>query len=447
MTRTIYAADLFAGAGGTSTGLAQACELLGLDVELLAVNHWDTAVETHAANHPWARHVCASLDRLDPNHVVKRRRLDLLVASPECTHHSMARGGKPRSDQSRASAWHVLHWCERLRVEHVLVENVPEFQSWGPLGSKGQPLKRRKGETFRAWVQALRSLGYDVDFRVLNCADYGDATTRRRLFVLASRRHRGWPAQTHAEPGGLFEHWRPARDVLDWSLPSQSIFARKRPLADKTIARIAEGLRRYGGKAAEPFLVMLYGTGTARSIRRPLPTITAKGQHIALCEPMLLPQHGGGVVRPVSLPAPTIATKGAIRLIQPFLVPRYGERPGQAPRTHSVDRPMPTIPATVQHHLCEPFLLTLTHGGRTRSLDRPLPTITGANRGEHALVEPAALDIHLRMLQPHELAAAMSFPEGYRFSGNKTQVVKQIGNAVPVRTARALCGALLREVA
>jgi DNA (cytosine-5)-methyltransferase 1 len=154
MTRTVRVADLFCGAGGSSTGLLQAAQALGLTVDLTAVNHWTTAVETHATNHPQARHVCASLDSLDPRQVTGGK-LDLLWASPECTHHSTARGGKPIHDQSRATAWCVTRWAEALRPKWVIVENVPEFQTWGPLGADQRPLASRKGQTFAAWLQTL----------------------------------------------------------------------------------------------------------------------------------------------------------------------------------------------------------------------------------------------------------------------------------------------------
>lgn len=141
MSKIIHAADLFCGAGGTSTGLRMAAEALGLNLKLTAVNHWETAIETHAANHPWAEHLCTSLEGLKPSAAVPGGKLDLLVASPECTHHSIARGGRPRCDQSRASAWHVLHWCQELYIRNLLIENVPEFASWGPLSESGKPIK------------------------------------------------------------------------------------------------------------------------------------------------------------------------------------------------------------------------------------------------------------------------------------------------------------------
>jgi DNA (cytosine-5)-methyltransferase 1 len=412
---TFRVVDLFAGAGGTSTGLALAAAAAGIPVELTAVNHWETAVETHAANHPWAQHYCEPIDSLDPRRVV-RGKLDLLVASPECTHHSSARGGKPMSDQSRSTAWCVVRWAEALQPRTILVENVREFESWGPLRLDGRPMKSRAGETFQAWVQALRATGYRVAWKVLCAADYGDPTTRRRLFVLAwrGRGQAPWGMVTHSDRGrrdlfGKLEPWRAAREVIDWSIQGQSIFERKKPLAEKTLARIAEGLRRFGG----------------------------------IQEPFVIPQQSSGSPRPVSDPLPTLAAKGAVSLIEPFLVPRYGERPTQAPRVHSLDDPMPTIPATCQHGLAEPFLVSYYGTGGAQPVSRPVPTITARDR--FGLVQPGQIDIRFRMLQPHELSAAMGFPADYRFAGNKTEVIRQIGNAVPVGTAQALCAGIIDE--
>jgi DNA (cytosine-5)-methyltransferase 1 len=460
-------------------------------VDLLAVNHWGPAVDTHKANHPWARHLQETLDSVDPRKAIPGGRLNVLAASPECTHHSVARGGKPINDQSRATAWHVLRWCEALRIDTVLVENVPEFQTWGPIGVNGRPMKSRRGETFAAWMNGLTSLGYDVQHRVLNAADYGEATTRKRLFVLASRLRGGvkWPTPSHAkEPGGDFwarSKWRAAREIIDWSLVGKSIFSRKRPLSSKTLARIAHGLRKFGGKAAEPFLVLLtHGTrllspdaplptittahngeialiqpfiigaggpeGMARKpldINEPLPpvvtenhralvepflvqfkgmgksqlpasaqdagkplgAITAGGGNFGVVEPTLLPQGGGGQARPVSNPAPTVACAGAVQLVEPLLVPYYGATRGCSP----ISSPMPT--ATAKQRFA-------------------LVTVDGRDY---------ALDIRLRMLQPHELAAAMGFPVDYRFIGTKTDAVRMIGNAVAVNQAKALFMALL----
>ncbi len=448
--RVLKAADLFCGAGGSSTGLRRVADALGVAIDLTAVNHWPLAVETHAANHPDARHVCESLDSIDPRKVTGGS-LDLLWASPECTHHSTARGGKPINDQSRSTAWCVTRWAEALRPKWIVVENVPEFQTWGPIGSSNRPLQSRKGETFAAWLGALRSLGYTVEARVLNSADYGAATTRRRLFVVArldgGARGRGgvlWPAATHAPVGtsSLFalDPWRAAREIIDWNERGASIFGRKKPLAPNTLKRIAAGARKFWGLDLEPFLIAMEHGGRELDIDKPLPTITtAKG--------------------------------GAFGVAQPFLVPFYGERAGQAPRTHDISHPLATVVTEPKFGLCEPFLLG-QHGGSVpravsdptmtiatdgaisllepflvnfygsgsglipQPLGRPLPTVTTKDR--FGLVQPMALDITFRMLRPHELAAAMGFPTGYQFAGTKSDAVKQIGNAVEVNQAAAL---------
>jgi DNA (cytosine-5)-methyltransferase 1 len=404
----IVAADLFCGAGGSSTGLVRAARARRMRLDLLAVNHWRVAVDTHTRNHPWARHLCADLSTVDPNKAIPGGRLDLLIASPECTHHSIARGGKPCSDQSRASAWHVLHWAERLSPDRILIENVREFEQWGPLDATGRPDKTRRGETFLAFAAALRSLGYSVEWRVLNAADYGDATSRRRLFVQAARRGPlTWPEATHAG------RWRPARDIIDWAIKGESIFNRRRPLAPRTLDRIEAGLRRFGG---EPFIAVLRGTrpdqagSWAKPLSAPLQTISAGGIHAGLCEPFVV----------------QVAHEGA-----------------DESRVRSVEAPLPTIPARHRGELavCEPFLTKYYGTAKgAQPVTEPLDAIT--TRDRFALVEPGRLDIRFRMLQPHELAAAMGF-DGYEFAGTKTDQVRQIGNAVAVRTAEALCGAMI----
>lgn len=444
MSFIVTAADLFCGAGGSSTGLVKAAKETGHRLDLLAINHWPVAVATHTRNHPWARHLCADLSAVDPNKVIPGGRLDLLIASPECTHHSIARGGKPCSDQSRASAWHVCHWAERLRPAHILVENVREFAGWGPLGDDGRPDKARKGETFRAWEAALRSMGYTVESRVLNAADYGDATSRRRLFVQAVRSGAiTWPEATHAG------RWRPARDIIDWNLRGESVTKRSRPLAPRTLKRIEVGLKRFGGEA---FIAVLRGTradqeGTwAKSVDVPLGTISAGGLHAALCQPFVIPMEHSGrqPVRSADEPLPTITTAkgGSFGLCQPFVV-NVAHEGGDGSRVRSVEEPLPTIPAGHRGELavCQPFL-TKYYGSvkGARPVTEPLDTVTAKDR--FALVQPGTLDIYFRMLQPHELAAAMGFDE-YTFEGTKTDQVRQIGNAVAVRTAQALCREIL----
>lgn len=394
--KTLTIADLFCGAGGTSTGAVQAAESLGYRVDLTAVNHWERAVETHSANHPNARHLCASVDSLNPRQLFAEGQLDVLWASPECTHHSRARGGRPKNDQSRATAWCVARWAEALRPSVIMVENVPEFAEWGPIGANGKALASRQGETFRAWVQALQAIGYTVETRLLCAADFGDPTTRRRLFVQAvrGRRRIAWPAPTHSSTPDLFvtQPWRSAADaVIDWTIPTPSISNRKRPLAANTMRRIREGLQRYANR---PFIVAMEHGGRTIAADQPLPTITcARGGAMGVA--YLLPQQSQGRLRPVQEPAPTVATAGAIALVVEY----YGT-------------------------------------GKARLVTDPLPTVTCTAR--FGLLHASGGDIGFRMLKPHELAAAQGFPRGYKFSGTATEQVKQIGNAVPCGFSRAL---------
>jgi DNA (cytosine-5)-methyltransferase 1 len=446
MENVFSMADLFCGAGGEGTGMIDAVEAAGRRWDMLAVNHWDLAIETHSRNHPNARHLCENLQSVDPVRAVPGRRLHLLWASPECTHHSNARGGRPRSDQSRASAWLILKWLQELYVEHVIIENVPEFLNWGPLDARGRALPKRRGETFLAFVNAMRSLGYRVDWRVLNAADYGAPTTRRRLFVQA-RRVRGaiqWPMPSHAQDvisDGLFgdgrRPWVPAREIIDWSVSGESIFHRKRPLADATLERIECGIRRYWGEWAEPFLVVLRGTGTARGVNVPLPAVTAGGQHLGLVQPFMTRYQGGDPNRNYAVdgPVPTLDCSNRFGLVEPFI---YASGHRSSVRVAPIAEPLSTVVTKAEHCLIEPFLVKYYGTGITRPLDEPLDTVTSKDR--FGLVQPdaVALDIRFRMLLPRELAGAQGFPAGYWFAGNQSDQVRQIGNAVPCPVARAL---------
>jgi DNA (cytosine-5)-methyltransferase 1 len=529
MTNRLYAADLFCGAGGTSTGLLKAAQELGLNVQLIAVNHWDVAISTHSLNHPNVKHFQSDLEKIDPKEVVPGGKLALLVASPECTHFSKARGGKPMSKQSRASVKYILRWIAALDIENVLIENVPEFLDWGPLHRKGEninkPIKNRKGEYFHRFVRKMREQGYIVKWRVLNAADYGDPTTRKRLFVMASKgRVPMFPEPTHAKVStdmfGTRPAWRPARDIIDWSIKGESVFTRKRPLADNTMRRIMAGLKKFGGKAfvvttnwtetnrtqprsvdepvnaitgqgqiglAEPFLIEYHsGKGSERrtrpvdqpmptldtsnrfglvqsfimpvnhgkdtrthSLDDPMPTVTSVDAW-SLIEPFIIQMDQGGKLQDINLPMSTLTSADSRALVEPFILPFFGERDNQKTRTHSINDPLPTITSHGAGALVEPFLVEYYGTGSTSSVDEPLKTQTGRDR--FGLVQPMVfdhdgkrylLDIRFRMLQPHELARAMSFPKGYKFHGNREQVVKQIGNAVPVELASALCGAHL----
>lgn len=415
---TLKAADLFCGAGGTSCG----AESTGAARVSFALNHWTTAVETHSRNFPHATHVNSRLDQTSP---AECGRIDLLFASPECTHHSRARGGRPTSDQQRSGAWDVMKWIEHHRPSWVVVENVVEFEQWGPVSENGVPLASKRGAFFQAWIAAIEAAGYVVDWRHLNAADYGAATSRNRLFVVARKGRRApvFPEPTHQRhrgrtlPGMERPSWRTAAEVIDWTLPCPSIFGRKRPLADKTIARIEAGLRRFVG----PFVASWTNTQSQSNYEyspdRPLPTVLTKA-HMGLAVPYTVEvNHGGHDSRTATLDAPigTASCKNGRGLAVPFLTHFYGNS-GASPVTEPVD----TITTVDRHSLAVASLVNTMH-------------------------ELHVVDIGFRMLQNHELAAAQGFPGEYVFCGSKADITRQIGNSVspPVAAAitRAIAGA------
>lgn len=408
--RTIYAADLFCGAGGTSQGLLMAANALHADLELLAINHWQVAVDTHSINHPYAKHLCTGLDEIgDPRKLVPSGRLHVLCASPECTHHSVARGGKPMSDQSRSSAWHILRFAEALYIDNLIIENVPEFQSWGPLGTNGRPLKSKRGHLFQQFIESLKALGYRVEWRVLNCADYGDPTTRRRLFLMARRGSKSihWPEPTHMPAAkllvpGLFadarKPWRTAREIIDWTIPSKSIFERKRPLADKTLLRIQAGLKKFCGLDVDlkrcfaedlrPFLVVFRNNQDAQSIDDPVPTLTTMGANVALVEPFIVGAGGPtrhGKPRGMSEPMQVVLTRNHSHLVEPFVM-TTDQTGGNASCVRSVDGPLSTLVTKANQAVVEPFLLGQQSCAAPRGMGEPVPTV--ATLGAISLTEP-----------------------------------------------------------
>jgi DNA (cytosine-5)-methyltransferase 1 len=417
-TKTALVADLFCGAGGSSTGARRALLGLGYSMNLCAVNHWPVAIETHQKNHPEARHYCQDVNMAKPAELVPEGKLDLLMASPTCTYHSRARGGKPINDQGRMDPWAVIHWCTELRVKRLIVENVPEFVNWGPVNlTTGRPNKRRQGQYFLAWVEALKAAGFKVEWKVLNAANFGDATTRERFFLMARSDGRRivWPTPTHSRHGSdgeidMLGHgthkWVAARAIIDWSLAGKSIFQRARPLSPKTLARIYAGAKKF--KWPEPFLVILRQHMDAQSIDGPLPTITTGGgkggSHIYLAEPVepIVFQMNQGSdrtrnIRSVAEPLCTITATGTdLALVDPVALTLSNQNNGAA---RSVDDPLPTIttggaantrrPGCARPAVVEAFILN-RHGenGSTRAhaVDEPMPTADG--RGAGYLCEP-----------------------------------------------------------
>lgn len=398
--------DMFCGAGGESCGIKHAADRADLDISMYAINHWAQAIETHRTNFPGAEHICRDVQDINPSDVVPGRDVALLWASPACTHFSVARGGKPCDDQSRITPFTVLDWLDKLTVDRVIIENVPEFQSWGPLDKETlRPIKAAKGETFAAFIGMIRGLGYAVDWRVLNAADYGAPTTRRRLFIQAVRNDVDksiiWPEATHAKLSpnltlSPMSSWVPARDIIDWSIPTQIIDERKKPLAVNTMQRILRGIEKHWKEYAQPFLVR-YNGGENRfhSIDEPLPVLDTSNRY--------------GLVQPLITCIGQTSSKG---------------------RTRSID---------------EPLIMEYHGNGGCHPVSKPLPTVTGNDR--FALITPENFRLGFRMLKPHELAAAQSFPADYVFTGTRSDVVKQIGNAVCPKMSEALTLGYMRELA
>jgi DNA (cytosine-5)-methyltransferase 1 len=466
--RTFAVADLFCGAGGTSTGCLRAVRALGAELDLVAINHWDTAIATHTRNHPLAKHYCINLDAANPAAIVEGGRLDLLMASPECTHFSRARGGKPVSDQRRASAYHVQRWVMALNgdIDRILIENVREFMEWGPLCNKtpghsgicnsaatnpdpcrvaakprrdgeharmcihgyrlglahgcGKIDPQTKGRYFFAWVNSLVEMGYDWDYKILNAADHGDATTRERLFVQFVKKGLGgvrWPTATHGKtvkastkrgamfgPAPTLKPWRAAREVIDWQDSGRSLLDhpkyQARPLSIKTRMRIARGLARFGGPLAplyiellginpadvavpagrgqkpQPFLLSQQSGGAPRSADEPVSTIASAG-YVTVVSPFLIGQHTNNTPkRTDESPVPTVMARTMIRLIQPMLAPYYSATKGCVP----TDQPVPAIPTKDRFALVDSMAVPYGPRAEARSLGEPLPTVMTHDR-------------------------------------------------------------------
>lgn len=376
--------DNFAGGGGASTGIEMAT---GISVDI-AINHDPEAIKMHKANHPSTKHYCESVWDVDPIEACKGHSVGLAWFSPDCKHFSKAKGGKPKDKNIRGLAWVALRWAGTVRPDVIMLENVEEFKTWGPLNRSHRPIKAKQGVTFRKFISQLEDLGYAVEFRELVAADYGAPTMRKRFFMIArcDGKEIVWPEPTHAPANsekvkaGLLQPYVGAYTQLDFSLPCPSIFDTAeeikekygiravRPLAPKTMERIARGLKKFVIDNAEPFIVQVNHSGAksdyCKSANEPLNTVTGK--------------HGFGVV-------------------EPYIVPiGYGERKGQEPRVHDIEEPLPTIVGSGKHYLCEPYMVQIGQTGftadRSKDVREPLTTIVSKN--EHCLISPTLIQYH-----------------------------------------------------
>ncbi len=483
--------DLFAGGGGASSGIEQA---LGRMVDI-AINHDPIAVGLHRANHPQTVHYVSDVFEVDPRRATDGRPVGLLWASPDCTYHSKARGAKPirsANKKRRSLAWVVTRWAGTVSPRVIMLENVEEFADWGPLIGKPdklRPCAKRRGKTFKKWVSSLREQGYRVEWRELKACDYGAPTTRKRLFVIARRDGQliVWPEPTHGP--GRRKPFRTAAECIDWSVPMCSIFATReeakawakhhgvgvpiRPLADKSLWRIARGLKKFVLDNPKPFIVpgeklvaahvsTYYGgeQGKERSqdLGEPLATITSGGLRHALVAAFMAKHYGGfydefgGAGLSLDSPLHTICAngRGHQTLVGAYIGRDFGQSVG-----HSADEPMGTLTSTGngKASLVAAFLAKYFGTGESSDLSDPAPTVTTKDRFGLVTVkvngeERFITDICMRMLTPRELFRAQGFRDQYIIDRlpdgspiTKSDQVRLCGNSVSPAIAEALAAA------
>lgn len=410
--------DNFAGGGGASTGIEAA---LGRAVNI-AINHDEEAIRMHEVNHPDTVHIRNNIWQIDPREVTGGKPVDLAWFSPDCKHFSKAKGGKPREKSIRDLAWVVVLWAQRVKPSLILLENVEEFRTWGPLCDEGKPIAERKGETFDKWCRELRKAGYKLQFRELRACDYGAPTIRKRFFMVA--RCDGepivWPKPTHGAPdsadvkAGRLKPWRTAAEIIDWSIPCPSIFTRKKPLAEKTLRRIAHGIVKFVLNHPSPFIVPICNTNWAGDRfypgNEPLRTVTtAKGGEQALVTPYFARTAHGDVDKsgkrrgqPCHGPAdqfPTVTQSGDSALVVPHVTKFRNGAIG-----HDVGEPLATV--TANSYVKRPggsaplgvvSAVLERQFGKSTGADpaQPMPTITAGGGGKTAVLTAQLIAAHL----------------------------------------------------
>jgi len=427
--------DNFAGGGGASTGI----ELAAGRPVAIAINHDPDAILLHKTNHPYTEHLQASVWDVDPREVCKGRPVGLAWFSPDCKHFSKAKGAALRDRNIRGLAWIVLRWAGTVRPRVIMLENVEEFQTWGPV-RKGKPVKKHAGKTFKQFIKQLEDLGYVVEYRELVMADYGAPTTRKRLALIARCDGKPivWPERTHAPrdseevKSGKLLPWRSAAEIIDWTLPSYSIFDSKqeikerygvnaiRPLADNTLRRVIRGVDKFTIKSGKPFIVQQKFGNAAQDIERPLTTITSVGAH-ELVQPIIAPfgaecnhsggghvkdlrepmntvtgKHTGGVASavavpytfsntggsvgsPASEPVHTIRSAGGQVLSAANLI-QYHTEQSEKVRGQAVTDPIQTVDASNRYGLASAQLVEYYGNGNPLDVQEPMHTVTAHDR-------------------------------------------------------------------
>ncbi|WP_342704226.1 DNA cytosine methyltransferase [Burkholderia arboris] len=460
--------DNFAGGGGASTGLERA---FGRPVNI-AINHDPEALAMHAANHPHTKHYCESVFDVDPVAITGNQPVGLVWLSPDCKHFSKAKGGKPVSKKIRGLAWIALRWAATVKPRVIMLENVEEFVTWGPLGADGRPCPKNRGRTFRSFVNALARHGYHVEHCELRACDFGAPTIRKRLFLVARRDGLpiAWPTPTHGDPksaavrAGKLQPWRTAADCIDWSIPCPSIFERARPLKDATLRRIARGIMKFVVNSAEPFIVPIAhynGRDSVHAGDEPLRTVTAhpKGGSFAVCVPHVTKFRANSIGSAADAPLHTVTAGGdcarpagaahAMGVVAATLIQTgYGERPGQAPRVPGLDKPLGTIVAGAAKHAAVTAFLAKHYGGHESpgsALDASISTIT--TQDHHHLVtsnlvklrgtsrdgQPADEPLHTISAGGTHHAEVRAFLIKYYGEGGQWQDAREPMHTIPTR--------------
>lgn len=474
--------DCFAGGGGASVGIEMA---LGRPVDI-AVNHDPQAIRMHKTNHPDTLHLTEDIFKVDLKQYVAGRHVALMWASPDCTSHSKAKGGQPRNKGLRILPWAVYKHAKAILPDVILMENVEEIQQWGPLNKRGYPIKHKRGKDYRRFIKKMYLAGYEkIQTKELVAADYGAPTTRKRWYAIFRRDGKTivWPEPTHNKGGtdGL-KKWEPIWKYLDLQDMGKSIFGRKKPLAEKTMNRIARGMDKFVFKCPEPFMVQVnHGGGNFRgqSIHEPMPTITER-HGFGVISPILIQYHSettkiGVRGQALTEPIQTIDTSNRYGLVMAFLTKFYKSGSGQP-----LMEPIHTITTSPGHFgqvsvLAIPkeellssigseademiqkctwvsqFIMEYYGCGVGQSLNDPLHTIVTKDRFALVTVlgnEYAILDIFLRMLKPKELMLGQGFPADYIINRDLdgkpypvSEQVARIGNSVVPIMAEALVSA------
>ena len=456
--------DNFAGGGGASTGIEIA---IGRSVDI-AINHDPAAIAMHRVNHPTTEHYTEDVWKVDPVEACAGRPVALAWFSPDCKHHSKAKGGKPVSKHIRGLAWVAVRWAKKVHPRVIMLENVEEFMDWGRLDANSRPDPRYKGETFRRFIHQLERQGYHVEYRLLRACDYGAPTIRRRFFLIArcDGQPIRWPEPTHGDPdglevlAGLKKPWVPVADVLDFSLPCPSIFATSeeiwdqygiravRPLSEKTMARIARGVMKFVIENPQPFLIQYHSEQNedmrGQRIDRPLMTVDASNRY-GLVSTFISKYYGGdSVAAGTDRPLPTVTAIDHNAVCAVAVTQFNNNSVGQ-----EVTRPINTLTAKANHYaeVCAFLVKYYGNGENAVSCGDPAPTITAKDRLGLVTVhgqDYQIVDIGLRMLTPRELFDAQGFPPDYIIDVDadgkaypKSEQVARCGNAVcpPIPTA------------